>query len=82
MAFVVEDGSEVAGANAYADVAFVDAYFNDRMITGWSMITDPAKKQANIIAATDYIDTRWGASGFKSRAYSLGGSRGRLAAGE
>ena len=59
MAFVVEDGSEVAGANAYAEVAFVDAYFNDRMVTSWASINS-AKKQANIIAATDYIDSRWG----------------------
>jgi len=64
MAFTVEDGTGVAGANAYADVAFVDAYFTDRGVTGWA--GDTSVKQAAIIKATDFIETRWG-DRFKGR---------------
>lgn len=58
MAFTVEDGTGVAGANAYIEVAFADAYFTDRGVTAWT--GDNATKQAAIIKATDYIETRWG----------------------
>lgn len=58
MAFTVEDGTGVAGANAYIEVAFADAYFTDRAKTAWT--GDNAAKQAAIIQATDYIETRWG----------------------
>lgn len=58
MAFVVEDGTGKSDANSYASVAQADAYFFDRMITGWSGTT--TEKQAYLIKATDYIDTRFG----------------------
>lgn len=59
MAFVPEDGTGLFNANAYADVAFADAYFTDRAITAWLSLLQPAKEAA-LIAATDYIDIRWG----------------------
>lgn len=58
MAFTVEDGTGVADANAYITVAFADGYFSDRGVTAWTGID--AVKQAAIIKATDYIETRWG----------------------
>ena len=59
MAFVPEDGSGLPNSNSYIDVAYADAYFADRLITAWSSLMAPAK-QAALIAATDYIDFRWG----------------------
>jgi hypothetical protein len=58
MAFTVEDGTGVAGANAYIEVAYADAYFTDRGVTAWT--GDTSAKQGAIIRATDYIETRWG----------------------
>jgi len=58
MAFVLEDGSGVADANAFASVAYVNAYFVDRGITSWT--GSDALKQSYIIRATDYIVTRFG----------------------
>ena len=58
MSFIVEDGSGVAVANSYATIAFFTAYFGDRSqdVSAW---TDEEKEHA-LVAATDYIDTRWG----------------------
>lgn len=59
MAFTVEDGSAIAGANAYADVATVDTHHTDRGNTRWDdFIT--SEKEAAIIRASDYIDKRFG----------------------
>lgn len=58
MAFVAEDGTGVASANSLTTVAFADAYFADRAVTAWAALTEPAK-QASLIKATDYIETRW-----------------------
>lgn len=78
MAFTVEDGSGVANANSYCDVAFADSYFTDRAVAAWSLLNSTAK-QAALIAATDYIDSVWG-SYFKgaqtSEAQSLQFPRG------
>lgn len=60
MSFIVENGTVIAGANAYMTVAEADAYFANRMVTTWMALV-PDVKQALIIAATDYIDIRWGA---------------------
>jgi hypothetical protein len=57
VAFVAEDGTGLADANALCDVAYADAYFADRNITAWTG-ADSAK-QAALIKATDYIETRW-----------------------
>lgn len=58
MAFTVEDGTIVTGANAYIDVAFLDAYFADRNVT---LTETEAQKQAAIVISTQYVDlnNRW-----------------------
>lgn len=58
MEFIVEDGTNVEGANAYAALAYADAYFENRGITGWGEMTQEARQQ-RIIVATQYIDARW-----------------------
>lgn len=58
MAFTVEDGTIVAGANSFVDVAYADAYFSDRGITAWTGDTATVKQPA-LIKATDYIVQRW-----------------------
>lgn len=57
MAFVVEDGSIVSGANSLCDVAFADSYFSDRGITAWTGAD--SVKQVTLVKATDYIEQRW-----------------------
>lgn len=56
MAFIVEDGSIVAGANAYIDVAFYKSYWNDR---GGHGNHSDEQKQAAIIIATQYVDNNF-----------------------
>lgn len=67
MAFVVEDGTGIANANAYIDVAFADSYNTDRLNSTWTDLTDQTFKEAAIIAATDYIDYRWDFVGRRKR---------------
>ena len=57
MAFTVEDGTIVAGANSYATLAFADAYFLERAVAGWAGADDV--KQAALVRATDYIEQRF-----------------------
>ena len=53
MAFTVEDGTGLVAANAFVEVAFVDAYHKDRSNPSWTgSITE---KQSAIIRASDYI---------------------------
>lgn len=59
MAFTPENGTGLTNSNSYTDVAYADGYFTDRTVTAWLSLTQPAK-QAALIAATDYIDKRWG----------------------
>lgn len=59
MAFQVEDGTGLADSNSYGAVADADAYFLDRGNTVWSALTNDRKQQC-LIAATDYIDARFG----------------------
>ena len=59
MAFVVEDGTGIANANAYITEAFADTYHTDRLNAAWTDLTDQTFKEAAIIAASDYIDYRW-----------------------
>lgn len=58
MTFIVEDGTGVADANSYTDVAFADAYFTDRANTTWSTATTSDKEIA-LIKATDYMELRF-----------------------
>lgn len=59
MTFTVEDGTGVAGANSYASVAFIDAYWADRPhlaeATVWAGL-DVATKQGAAIEASQYLD--------------------------
>lgn len=59
MAFIVEDGTGKSDANAYCDVAFVDAYFADVGGNATWTAADNAAKQAAIVKATRYIDQRF-----------------------
>lgn len=59
MAFTVEDGTNVSGANAYVTVAAADSYNTDHeMDTDWSGAGDAAKQKA-IRLATQYLDLRF-----------------------
>lgn len=57
MAFVVEDGTGKADANAYVLVAYADAYFLERNIPAWAGTNEV--KQSAIIQATDYVELRY-----------------------
>ena len=57
MAFTVEDGTGVSGANAYVTVAEAEAYFTDRAIT-WTAATTGAK-ESQIVIATTYVDNKY-----------------------
>ena len=59
MAFTVEDGSGIEGANAYDSVANIDTHHADRGMTTWTDFTTPEKEVA-IVRATDFIDKRFG----------------------
>jgi hypothetical protein len=59
MALIVEDGSQVAGAEAYASVADADAYFTARANTTWAALGTSAKEAALRLAA-DYIEAMYG----------------------
>lgn len=58
MTFIVEDGSGKKGATSYVTVQDFRDYHTDRGVDT-SAILDGAV-QSLLIAATDYIDTRWG----------------------
>lgn len=61
MAFTPEDGTGLAAANAYADVAYVDAYLADRggqANDQWSGL-NAAEKEDALVRATDYIESRF-----------------------
>lgn len=65
MSLTVEDGSGVAGAESYATVAFIDAYWAGRthaaLYTTWTAVTTTtAKKEGAAREATAYIDATWG----------------------
>ncbi|MBB76526.1 MAG: hypothetical protein CMJ75_18635 [Planctomycetaceae bacterium] len=56
MAITVEDGSGLAGADAYVSVADVDAYLTKyNPSTTWDALGDP-EKEAAIVKATRYLD--------------------------
>ena len=62
MALITEDGSNVAGAESLASVAYADTYHSNRGNTAWAALGTPAKEQA-LRKATDYMGqayrTRW-----------------------
>ena len=62
MALIIENGSGVPGANSYIYVAFMTAYLVSRdreTENGYDTATADAREAA-IIKATQYVDTRWG----------------------
>lgn len=57
---IVEDGTGLAGANAYVSSEFADEYFSARKNEAWIAL-DSATKEAAIIKATDYLEAvYWG----------------------
>lgn len=56
MALTVEDGTGLADANAYVDVAFVDAYAQDYGKTAWSNTLSAPQKEVHIRKATQFVD--------------------------
>ncbi|PHR58809.1 MAG: hypothetical protein COA47_10410 [Robiginitomaculum sp.] len=64
MAFLVEDGSTVDGANSYSTVADADTYHTDRNNVTWLALSTAAK-QAALIKASDYIDQRFSFIGWR-----------------
>ena len=59
MAFTIEDGSGVPGANAYLVLADFRTHHTDRGNTAHSDFTD-TDAQAGIIRASEYVDKRFG----------------------
>lgn len=57
MAFTVEDGTGVAGANCYQSIVDLDAWHTDRGNTAWT--GTEAVKQAAGIEATDYLTAKY-----------------------
>ena len=83
MAFVAEDGTGLATANALVTVAFADEYFTDRGIGVWT--GSNTVKQAALIRATDYVETRFGSLFYgdkKSTTQALSHPRGNTSTGE
>lgn len=57
MAFTLEDGTGVEGANALVSIDFVDAYFADRGGNAlWDDLTPEDLKEEAIVRATDYVE--------------------------
>lgn len=59
MPLVLEDGTGLAGANAYADRAYADPYLELRGVVTWAALST-AQRDVALVKATDYIETRWG----------------------
>ena len=58
MAIIVEDGTIVAGANAYATLAEVDTYHEDRLNTLWTSADDETKEAA-MLRATAGLESKY-----------------------
>lgn len=58
MAIVTEDGTGKSDAQSYLSLADADAYFTARSVAAWTGAN--SAKEAALIAATEYIDIRWG----------------------
>lgn len=57
MSLVIEDGTGVVTANAYASVAEIDAILVTNIHSGWSVL-DPTSKENLVIWATRILDER------------------------
>ena len=58
MAFIVEDGSVVAGANSYATLEYALSYFADRGRTAEFAGTED-QQRGWLVQGTSYINMRW-----------------------
>lgn len=58
MAIIVEDGTIVAGANAYASLTAVDTYHEDRLNTIWTNAEDDVKEAA-MLRATAGLESKY-----------------------
>lgn len=58
MTLILEDGTTVAGANAYINVTFADIYHTDYGNTAWTGVD--AVKETAILQATQYLDMKYG----------------------
>lgn len=56
---IVEDGSGLINSNSYASIAETDQYMSARYRSAWSEATEQ-QKTAALIAATDYMEARFG----------------------
>jgi hypothetical protein len=70
MAHIIEDGTGVALANAYIGLAEASVYHSTRNNAAWAAATE-SQQDAAIVAATDYIDRRFGAR-FQGRKQFVG----------
>lgn len=52
---IIEDGTQVADANSYVDVAYLDSYAGDR---GLTIPTTQEDKEIFLLRAMDYIEAR------------------------
>jgi len=59
MAFLVEDGTGLAGANSYVSLADANAYFTDRGNTAWDEAEDEDKLAA-LVRASAALDGMYG----------------------
>lgn len=57
MSIIVEDGSQVAGAESYVTVAFCDTYHANRNNSAWASIATTALKEGYLRQAAAYIET-------------------------
>ena len=57
MALTIEDGSVVAGANSFANVAYADAYFLTTGMSSWAAATTEDKETA-LVRAMDYLESQ------------------------
>jgi hypothetical protein len=65
MAFTVENGTGLAGANAYISADDADDYHEMRRNTAWDDLDDD-EKEAAILKATDYMDAAYSWAGDRS----------------
>ena len=60
MALIVENGSQVAGAESYASVADASTYFTARANAAWAALASDALREAALRQACDYIEAVYG----------------------
>lgn len=58
MAIIVEDGTIVAGANAYATLSALDTYHEERLNTAWTN-SDDETKEAAMLRATAGLESKY-----------------------